>query len=1101
MDIFTWLRELGLNQYENTFRENEIDAKILLRLTADDLKDMGVMLVGHRRKLLEAIAVLNETTTKRLDDPTVRTDAASSQISAEAERRQLTVLFCDLSESTKLSAKLDPEDLGDLIRAYQICCSDIVKRWGGHLAKYMGDGVLVYFGWPQAHEDDAERATRAGLELVTAVSQLATNEGEPLSARVGIATGLVMVGDLAGEGAAQEEAVVGETPNLAARLQGLAKPSQVIISATTRLLLGELFHLRELGARQLKGFNEPIPAWQALGAGSVEGRFDARHPRNLSSLFGREEELRLLASRWQLAANGEGRIVLLSGEPGIGKSHLLRSLTETIERKFWRLSYHCSAYYSNSPLHPVLRHLERAAGFGSADTSETKLDKLEILVAQATDRVMDTSALLATALRIPHNQRYPKSKFTPQEQKYKTFEVLMEQIKGLAYQRPVLMVLEDAHWIDPTTEELFGFLIEQIQHLPVLLVVTFRPHYRPIWGASALVTQLSLGRLARAQVKELITELTSDNDLPPDVFDEIIAKTDGVPLFVEELTKAVIEAGHGRTTTRRDQPPSPLMIPTTLNDSLLARLDHLSPVRSIAQIGSVLGREFSYELMAMMSSMNQSELGEALDQLCQAELLLVRGLRPASTYIFKHALVRDAAYSTLLRPRRQALHRQASAALERLFEGRLDEVLHLLTHHYSEAGDNGKAISYLIRFADQSIHTYALKEVEASLLQGLTLADQLEDKTERTKQRLSLKQRLSQCYYLLGRFEESAQTLLDEAELLNRGDDPETTAPCLFGLSHILLRLARYDEAAYAAETSIAQAELLGDSATAGKAYGALCCHGALIADAKAGHQAGLRSVKLLGELDETYWLGMTHFYQGLIDIALGRFDTTVAFGNECVRLGEECVDARLQTYGMFLAGWALANSGAHREGTSRCESAVQRAPDPSSQAYASAFLAYTHLESGDYDKALPSLTEAVHGMRLVGFRPFYGFFSAMLAEAERMAGRLPVAAAIADQALLETRDFRYPLGLGWVQRVQAKVVWDQRGEQAVPKLKCALETFTKSGAMFEASRTHSDIAQAYEGTGNLTEASKHLKQAAKLLAGLGITDEVELYRFGLDNT
>lgn len=1084
---------MGLGRYEQLFHEHEIDADILLKLTSDDLKEIGVTAVGHRRMLLEAIQALQPAAEEASKEIVETPTPISAPKKIEAERRQLTVLFCDLVGSTKISERLDPEDFGHLIRDYQIACREVVERWGGHLANYMGDGVLVYFGWPQAHEDDAERAVSAGLELIKAVPQLPMSDGEALAARVGIATGLVMVGDLAGEGAAQERAVVGEPPHLAARLQSLAEPNQVILAEATRQLLGELFSMQDMGFHALKGFGERQHVWQALSESAVGDRFEALHSDGLSSFVGREEELRQLVSRWQLAGTGEGQVVLLSGEAGIGKSRLLRSLVESIEPPFWRLSYQCSPHHSSSPMDPVLRQLERAAGFNVSDTSAIRLDKLENLLGQAIENVKDAAALLASAMLIPTESRYPKLELTAQTQKYKTFDVLIEQLEGLASQRPVLIALEDVHWIDPTTEELFGFIIERVEHLPVFIVATFRPHFRPAWIGHAAVTQLPLGRLTQTQVKALTVEIAGAADLPSEHLEEIIVKTDGVPLFVEELTKAVIES---KGPSKKGQASREFAIPATLQESLLARLDNLSSARSIAQMGSVLGREFNYDLLSKMTSMKEVELGEALDQLCLAELLTVRGKRPTATYAFKHALVRDAAYSTLLRSRRLDLHGHAGAALERLFETRLDEVSHLLAHHFSEAGDSEKAIGYLIRSVDRSIQAYALNEAETSLLQGLSLTQNLRDASTRTTLRLGLKQRLSHCYYLLGRFGESAQTLLDEADVLDRGDDPETTAPCLFSLSHILLRLARYEEAAHAAETCLTQADGIGDATTKGKVYGALCLLGALKADSEAGQAAGLQSATLLQDQSEPYWLGMTKFYQGMIDIALGRFDAAAEFGGACNELGIACNDARLQTYGMFLSGWALANSGAHEDGIERCTRAVEHAVDPTSRAYASAFLAYTRLEAGDDAEALLSLAEGLGGMRAVGFRPFFGLFSAMLAEAQRKANRLSDASVTADQAILEATKFSYPLGLGWAQRARAKTKWDKGDHQGIVELRGAYETFMKAGAKFETSRTLMDLAQAHEGLGNQTDADEHRAQASELLTGIRVTYRPEMYKF-----
>jgi class 3 adenylate cyclase len=476
VDIAAWLRELGLERYQQAFRENEIDAEILPKLTADDLKDIGITTVGHRRKLLEAIAALAEPASASQAEPS----AAARARPAQAERRQLTVLFCDLVGSTELAARLDPEDMGAVIRAYHRCCAEAVERWGGHVAKYMGDGVLAYFGWPQAHEDEAERAVRAGLALIEVLAGLATPAGAPLGVRVGIATGLVMVGELIGEGAAQEQAVVGETPNLAARLEALAEPGTVVIGPTTRRLVGGLFACEDLGAHELKGFAAPVRAWRVLGEGRAESRFEARRAGGLTPLVGREHELGLLLNRWERAK--EGQVVLLTGEPGIGKSRLTEALRERLAGEpHTPVTFHCSPHYQTSPLHPVIEQLERAAGFASDDMPDQKLDKLEALLAQATEDIREAAPLLAALLSLPAGDHYPPLDLSPQRRRERTLEALVDQLAGLAAREPTLMLFEDAHWADPSSLEFLGLTIDRGQALPALLIITFRPEFAPPW--------------------------------------------------------------------------------------------------------------------------------------------------------------------------------------------------------------------------------------------------------------------------------------------------------------------------------------------------------------------------------------------------------------------------------------------------------------------------------------------------------------------------------------------------------------------------------------------------------------------------------------------
>ena len=517
-------------------------------------------------------------------------------------------MFSDLVGSTALSARMDPEDLREVISAYQKCVAETVSRFGGFVAKYMGDGVLIYFGYPQAHEDDAERAVRAGLELVAAVAALKTQA--PLQTRVGIATGLVVVGDLIGSGASQEQAIVGETPNLAARLQGVAKPNSVVIAESTRRLVGNLFELADLGSQELKGIAGAVRAWAALRPASVESRFDAMHATGLTELVGREEELELLLRRWSKAKSGEGQVVLLSGEPGIGKSRLTAALLEQVAAEpHTRLRNFCSPQHTDSALYPTIGQIERAAGFRHDDTAQAKLDKLDALLAQSSTSPHD-AALLAEMLSLPNDGRYPALELTSPERRQKTLEALVLQVAALARENPVLMIFEDAHWADPTSLELFGRIIDKIPSLRALLIVTYRPEFDPPWIGRPHVTALTLNRLGDREIAAIIDSVTGNKLLSPSIRRDIIERTDGIPLFVEEMTKAVLEAeseGDARKTAAA-VPPSGLNVPASLHASLMARLDRLGPAKEVAQIGAAMGREFSHALVAAVVSEPEAQL-------------------------------------------------------------------------------------------------------------------------------------------------------------------------------------------------------------------------------------------------------------------------------------------------------------------------------------------------------------------------------------------------------------------------------------------------------------------------------------------------------------
>src|SRR5499425_467970 len=695
-DIATWLQGLGLERYVAAFRDNEIDWEVLPRLTSDDLREIGVSAIGHRRKLLDAIAALRAAPPEPVAPAREERGDATS---VEAERRQLTVMFCDLVGSTPLSTRFDPEDLREIVGAYHRCVADTVGRFGGFVAKYMGDGVLIYFGYPGAHEDDAERAARAGLAVIDAVGRLATQE--PLNVRIGVATGLVVVGDLIGAGSAQERGVVGETPNLAARLQKLARPGTLVVADGTRRQIGTLFEIEDLGPQALAGFGEPQRAWRVVGESGIVSRFEALRS-GTTPLVGRDEELDLLLRRWRQAKLGEGRVVLVSGEPGIGKSRLTAALSERVETEpHTRLRYFCSPHHQDSALYPFIGQLERAAGFTRDDTATTKVDKLEALLGDGAEP--GDISLIAEMLSLSGGERFPPLDLSPQRKKERILGALLRQLQALARRQPVLMIFEDLHWIDPTSRELLDLTVERITGLPMLLVATYRPEFQPPWIGQSQVTVVALNRLGRNEGATLVHRLAGNlGALPPDVVDEIVERTDGVPLFVEELTKAVAEAGAG------------------------------------------IGRDFSYELLAAAVLLAEPELQEALRRLVEAGLVFQRGVPPAAEYLFKHALVQDTAYSTLLRGPRQALHRRIAEALEQRFPDLVQTRPEIVAHLYGEAAVADKAITYWHLAGKSSAAKSAVREATAQLRRGLSLLNGLPETRERKQLELDIHVTLTQ---------------------------------------------------------------------------------------------------------------------------------------------------------------------------------------------------------------------------------------------------------------------------------------------------------------------------------------------------------------------
>jgi predicted ATPase/class 3 adenylate cyclase len=729
--IAEWLASLGLSEYAQRFAENYVDARVLPDLTDQDLQELGIPL-GHRRKILRAIAELDGAA---LESVEVATEPLPRD---EAERRHLTVMFCELVGSTPLSARLDPEDMWGVIASYHACIGEVVGRHHGMIARYMDEGMLAYFGYPRAQEDDAEQAVRAALALVDAVAKLQTNVDAAFQIRIGIATGTVVVSELLIDETPAEQAVIGETPNLAARLQTLAEPGTVLICPHTLRLTGGHFDYRDLGPRALKGWTEPVAIWQVLGPSGVASRFEAMHKTKLPPLFGREEEIELLLRRWRYAAQGEGRVVVLTGEPGIGKSHIALALDERLQSEpHITLRHFCSAHHSNSALFPFIGQLERAAGFERSDSPTEKLSKLDALLAQS-GAEPEHVAFLANLLALPANDHFRLQEESPQKRKEKTLAALLAQLDGLAARQPVFVIFEDIHWVDPTSLELLAATVQHVPQLRVLLLITARSEFTVPWPSYPHMTTIPLTRLDRRAGAALVERVTTGKTLPKEVTDEILTRTDGVPLFIEELTKTVLESGllqerNGHYVLERPLPS--LAIPTTLHASLMARLDRLAPVREVAQIGAVAGREFHYELLYTVAGMPRERLEDALEQLVRSELIFRRGESPHAVYTFKHTLVRDAAYASLLKSRRAHLHAAIANALEQQFPDIVQTQPEILAHHLTEAGLIEKAIGYWLQAGKNAAHRSANLEAIAHLRRGIELtcrlpADQGRDRSE-----------------------------------------------------------------------------------------------------------------------------------------------------------------------------------------------------------------------------------------------------------------------------------------------------------------------------------------------------------------------------------
>jgi class 3 adenylate cyclase/tetratricopeptide (TPR) repeat protein len=817
-----WLAEIGLGRYDTVFAADGIDFDVIRSLSDADLRELGLTL-GDRKRLLQAVARLDEQQVIDHVTPLVEpTTAASGSLGEDAavsrggERRQLTVMFCDLVGSTAMSEKLDPEELRSLLHAYRIHCGEVIARYDGFVARYVGDGILTYFGWPTAHEEDAERAVRAALEIVHTIKRASPTED--LSVRIGIATGPVVVGEPAGTGD-QSKLAVGSTPNLAARLQALAVADQIVIAASTRRLAGNAFELTDLGEHDLKGIAEPVHAWRVERARETESRFDAnRGGGALTPLVGRNEELELLLRHWSQANDGEGQVVLLSGEAGIGKSRILSALRERLEvQGVQALRFQCSPYYANSAFWPIIDNFERILTFSRDETADAKLDKLEALIVTHYSRPFADVRFVASILSIPCEQRYGALPMTPQKHKDETLRSLVDLVEASARRQPSVMLFEDAHWADPTTLEVLDLLIDRVKTVPLLMVLTHRPEFQSRWSGQGHVGALNLSKLTRTQSVAMVSALAGGKALPVALLEQILTRTDGVPLFVEELTKSILESGE--LTEAGDHyeivgSARSVTIPVTLRDSLMARLDRFMPVKEIAQIGAAIGREFSHELIAAVAPMPAAQLVDALQQLTASGLAFRRGTPPDAVYTFKHALVQDAAYDSLLKSRRQELHGKIAHVIEQRFPNVKTTEPEVLAHHLTEAGLSDAAIPFWQAAGELALRRLALAEAIAHLNQGLELVSTMPQSSQRDTSELEIRSLLGTAWMALnGWFTPEVWTSLRPALALAKSlERHDALLTILWGLTLHVLTQGRIAESLPWAQEMLTVAAATGDA-------------------------------------------------------------------------------------------------------------------------------------------------------------------------------------------------------------------------------------------------------------------------------------------------
>ena len=1000
-DLQLWLEEIGLAQYADLFGKNDIDWEILPDLTEQDLAQLGVSL-GHRKKLMKSIRACVSSQAPHQSDENRPPVAAT----AGAERRHLTVLLCDLVGSTSLSTRLDPEDLSKILQQFQRCCDNAIRRYEGHTARLMGDGVLAYFGFPTAHEDDAERAIRAALEMVESVSALIIPIARRLEVRVGIASGLVVVGDVIGEGPAREFALVGDAPNLAARLQALAEPSQILIAPRTRLLLARLFEFADLGDHRLKGFERPIHVWRVLAPGSSSSRFEARTSVELTPLIARQAELRLLQKQYGKAKRGKGQIVMISGEAGIGKSRLVLALrTRLANEKYCFMSFQCSSYHASSALHPIIHYLEHAAGITRDSAPEIKLDKLEDLVRPTTEKLELIIPPLAALLSILAEHRYPQRDLTPEQLKKQTFSALLALLQSNAEQQPVILVFEDIHWADPTSLELLERLRDNVKNWRMLVILLHRPNFTLSWAEQPHVTSLTVNRLDRVQVSSMVQSLSRSNVLPRTTIDQILAKTDGVPLFVEEITRAVLESAVGGSKGRPGT-QSPLLVPDTLHDSLMARLDQLAPVKTVAQIAAVIGRDFSFELLKATTPFSETDVQAAIDRLLASGLVFRSGHFSGQSFSFKHALLRDEAYASILHDQRRRLHGRIADILCRNFP----EIAHtdpeIVAQHYAEAGNAKLAIDYWIEAARHAGARSAFVEASTHLKMALKRLVDLPANMDRDNLELQLQQLLGNAFAAAKGFAaaETVEAYNRALELCTTTKNSAQRFAALNGIIAFRITRGDFEQSRTLAEEFLTLAQHQDDPVLKQTGHRALGQALFLIGELAPARDHLSNSLDLYNASCQASIVPIfSQTYLALASTLLGDVNRGLAFGEDAVHLAEELRHPHSLCNALaFLAG-AHVLCGDPKAAYPIAERTVVLASEyafPLWLAGGRMLRGWASCNLGNVEEGLPELRKSAKALEATGALIWVQFARYLLAQVFARVTQLTDATKLVDQAL-----------------------------------------------------------------------------------------------------
>ena len=1026
-DLEQWLEQHGLHKYKEVFADNDVGFDVLPHLTEEHLKELGVSL-GDRLRLLKALGTLDAGDADNADNaqaPPPQPEIPPAP-SGEAERRQLTVMFCDLVGSTALSSKLDPEDMREVLSSFQNACRAAIVPYAGFIARYMGDGILIYFGYPQAHEDDAGRAVRAGIAIVDAMTVLnagiGTRYSAALAVRIGVATGPVVVGDIVGDGAAEEAAVVGDTPNLAARLQGVAKPDQVVVALATHMLTESSFEFEDLGSHELKGIEEPVPVWRALRERDVHSRYEARRGAGSTPLVGRQEELGLLLRSWETTKQGRGQAILVQGEAGIGKSRLIEALREHIsaDSYVW-VAHRCSPYHANSTLYPVIEHLKRALGWSAESSSGEKLEKLEATLADQSQPLSEVIPLYADLLSLPlPDGRYPPSQRNPRQKREATLDALVAWLLEMAEATPVLNVWEDLHWADPTTLELLELYLEQSPTVSMMNLLTYRTDFVPTWSMRSHMVPVTLNRLERPEVEALIASRASGKQVPPEVIEQIASKADGVPLYVEELTKTILESEFLREEEDRyalTGELSEISIPATLQDSLMARLDRLPKLREVAQMGAVLGREFAYEMLRAVVTLDEPQLQSGLEQLVADELLYQRGRLPRSKYIFKHALIQDAAYQSLLNRTRQQCHKRVAQLLEEQFPEAVESHPELVAHHYTEGAEPRQAVEYWQKAGERARGLSANLEALAYFTKGIETLEKLPDNDERAHRELALQLSLGHANIVVkGHGSSGAEAAYTRAQILTeKVGDASDLVPALFGLwrsyvvgrtleetSNVAQQLRRISEQKHEPELEVVADYTAGFTALCmGNPVDARTCLEKSIAlyaptegSSNIYHAAQDPAVACRGYLAIAEWL-------------LGNPDRARSLAQESAGLAEQSNDR-------FSLAYALCYISAtvHELCATDSHTPIERGLEIATQdgynlwiLYASAQRANLRVESLGSDSTLTEFRQRIDGILNSGVFLNTPYFMTLLSRGYQRAGRIAQGLQILDEAQQSTED------------------------------------------------------------------------------------------------